>query len=499
MNLQIDINLSELAESAKESAGVDLHLDQYFGLWAVDDVKFHAMLRQIAAMDLQAHIEASAASGNPTVPASPGEDAIAVIEISGVITKRGSSFSLYGSTIYARKQIRAAASDPSIKGIILRMDTPGGTVSGVHDLALDVRRARQQKPIYTFAEDFVASAGYWIASQATKVYGNNRTASVGSIGTYVGLYDYSKWAEKHGIRAVVIKAGQFKGAGFPGTQITDEQIEEWQTLVDKTQAEFSRAVAIGRGMKLEQVSRLADGRVHMAADAARLGLIDGIKSFDACLEAIREESRRFTVEGNRMGKRRLFGLFAQDDEEEVQDDEEVQEDEETMDDEDEEPEDEEEVQEEEESEGEDEEEAEGDDEAQDEEESKKKSRGKRASVAALERALPRASAAFLLGQYRRRATVAQAQSAYIRKLESRVKKGKGAKALATGATRHAASSSGAEAFSQLVNRHTKGGMSRADAVRAAVTARPDLHRAFLMATNNRPAAQRLLRDKFAGV
>ena len=137
----------------------------------------------------------------------------------------------------------------------------------------------------------MASAAYWIGSQADRIYANDATAMIGSIGTFVGLYDYSGRAEKEGIKAVVIKAGKFKGSGFEGTAITEEQQAHWQSLVDKTQAEFSAAVASGRRLGLARVNELADGRVHLAADAKTLGLIDGIQSYEQTLFDLRTAVR----------------------------------------------------------------------------------------------------------------------------------------------------------------------------------------------------------------
>ncbi len=265
-----------------------LDLDQYFGLWAVEDVRFRMMLQHVAALDLARHCEASergeqiqAAARQKRVGDESG--AIALIEIQGTMTKRGSSFSDAGSTVRIRQAVRAAARDPDVGGILLRIDSPGGTVAGTADLAREVHQAAKQKPVFAFADDLTASAAYWVASQAEKVYANQRTAFIGSIGTYFALYDYSVLAEKEGIRAVMMKAGKFKGAGFPGTEITPEQQEYWQGLVDKVQVEFSAAISAGRKLSAARVAELADGRVHTAADAQALGLIDGIQSLETTI------------------------------------------------------------------------------------------------------------------------------------------------------------------------------------------------------------------------
>lgn len=267
-----------------------VNLDQYTGLWAVNDGRFLQVLQAVSSIDLRSHIlahrdrDVSQPKATEIVEAAGvGATKIAVIDIEGTLTKQGSSFSDAGSMVRIRQHVRAAANDPSVGGILLRIDSPGGTVSGTADLADEIVAARQKKPVHAFVEDMAASAAYWLCSQCDRVVANNRTAVVGSIGTFVGLYDLSGWAAKEGIKAIVVKSGSLKGAGFPGTEITEEQVATWQDLIDKTQAEFTAAVASGRGMSTDDVQAIADGRVHMAADAQAMGLIDGIESFEAAM------------------------------------------------------------------------------------------------------------------------------------------------------------------------------------------------------------------------
>lgn len=266
------------------------HLDQYFGLWAVDETRFLSMFERINAMDLRAHIEQRQIEPEAAISVNPNRiGAIAVIDIQGTMTKHGSSLSEGGSTIRIRREIRVAAADGDVAGILLRIDSPGGTVAGTADLAADVFAARKVKPVFAFIEDFGASAAYWVASQATKVFANDRTAFIGSIGTFFGLYDFSKAFENEGIKPVPIMAGKFKGTGFPGTEITPEQQAMIQSLVEKIQVEFNAGIQRGRGMNRKQVEQLADGRIHVAPDALEFELIDGIQSFDATIKQLARE------------------------------------------------------------------------------------------------------------------------------------------------------------------------------------------------------------------
>lgn len=296
-----DIDLSLLS-------GKGLDLDQYFGLWAVDDSLFMAQFDRISQMNLLAHVEIHQAE-QPTILArvakqkTADKQTIAVISIQGTMTKRGSSLSDAGSTIALRSAVREAARDSDISAILLVIDSPGGTVAGTADLGREVVRARKSKPVFAFIEDLTASAAYWIASQADKVYANDKTALVGSIGTFVGLYDYSAAAAKDGIRPVVIQAGKFKGAGFKGTEITDEQKAYWQGIVDSVQAEFTAAIASGRRLSVAAAENLVQGRVWMAAEAVDLKLIDGIQTYQdtvAELITVSEKQRIQTMSEENM-------------------------------------------------------------------------------------------------------------------------------------------------------------------------------------------------------
>jgi signal peptide peptidase SppA len=294
---------SRLSIELAQVADRPLYFDQYFGLWAVESARFLQMLDHVGHMDLRSHValhagDASISAAKVRQEANGDAPAIAVLEIQGTLTKRGSSLSSAGSMVRLRQAIRTAARDPEIGGILLRIDSPGGTVAGTADLAREVAAAAAKKPVYAFAEDLTASAAYWVASQCDKIYANHATAVVGSIGTFVGLYDCSAMAAKEGVKAIVIKSGKYKGAGFAGTEITDEQRAYWQQIVDKTQGEFSAAISAGRKLPLPRVEELADGRIHTAPDAKTLGLIDGIQSFDETLAELAERVRGLSSKSN---------------------------------------------------------------------------------------------------------------------------------------------------------------------------------------------------------
>ena len=267
-----------------------IKLDNYSGFWCVEPVRFTQMVDRINSMNLTAHIEAqepvaydSTAQHFETVESG----SIAVIDINGTMTKAGSSLG-GGGTVEARHAIRQAERAASVEWILLRFDTPGGTVAGTADLAAEV--AKTTKPTVAFIEDLCASAGMWVASQCDEVYANTQTAQVGSIGTFMAVYDVSAALEEEHIRTIVVKAGEFKGGGFPGMEISDEQIAEWQKVINATQEQFTNAIASGRGMSQPQAQQLVTGLVYIAGDAKALNLIDDVKSFDEVIRGMRVES-----------------------------------------------------------------------------------------------------------------------------------------------------------------------------------------------------------------
>lgn len=205
---------------------------------------------------------------------------VAVVSISGVMTKYGSDYSPDGSMAGVGSQIKASAADETVGSIILVIDSPGGTVAGSGDLAEVVRQAAAQKPVMAFIEDLCCSAAYRVAAQATEIHANRPEAVVGSIGTYMVVYDASRLFQNAGIEANVFATGKYKGAGVMGTAISDDQKAKWQSLVDDMQQTFAADIMAGRDMTAQQVEALADGSVWLAQAALQLNLIDAVSSFD---------------------------------------------------------------------------------------------------------------------------------------------------------------------------------------------------------------------------
>lgn len=219
---------------------------------------------------------------------------IAVIPIVGGMVKGFSKFSS-ADTIKIRRQVREAARDKEVRGILLHIVSPGGFVDGTDDLAREVRGAGSKKPVHAYIEDTGASAAYWVASQASRITANP-TAAVGSIGVFSVVYDLSKNAEMEGVKVHVIATGPNKGAGVPGTEITEEQLAALQDEVDAVASHFFEAVRRGRRLGQNQLDAVTDGRVWTASraggegqsQAVALKLVDAIGSDEEAVETLRE-------------------------------------------------------------------------------------------------------------------------------------------------------------------------------------------------------------------
>jgi signal peptide peptidase SppA len=261
-------------------------LTDYFSPFFMELGAFEDLRVQIRRVNF-VEVFAAPPPRNPGAFTTPGENgkSVAQVPIRGTMMK-GVPFFGGTSTALAGQAIRQAAADPNVSGILLHIDSPGGTVAGTADLAREVRDAKRRKPVWAHVADMAASAAYWVASQADQIYANAPTALVGSIGTVLTVYDQSAAAEAQGIKPHVFATGPLKGAGAPGTPVTEEHQSYFQGIVDAMQPHFDAAVRGGRGMSADELAAVRTGGVFAAPKALELKLIDGIRSFDRTLEAL---------------------------------------------------------------------------------------------------------------------------------------------------------------------------------------------------------------------
>ena len=200
-----------------------------------------------------AYIPIGGAIGQKLTPFDRGDGAVDVLDI--------------------MQELRDAQRDPMVRGIILDMDSPGGMVSGTPECADAV--AACDKPVYAFTSGMIASAAYWIASAADGIF-TTRSAAVGSIGVYVPVIDLSQMYEQRGVKVELIKAGKYKGEGFPGTSLTKEGRAQLQTRVNYIYAMFTAQVRATRGDAI--ADETMQGQIFLGQEAVSLGLVDALVS-----------------------------------------------------------------------------------------------------------------------------------------------------------------------------------------------------------------------------
>ena len=216
------------------------------------------------------------------------EDGTGVIPIAGVIGKGLSPLEKMTGAVDVSdisETIDDYAMNPQVTRIAFQVSSPGGTVTGVEELANKVRNIA--KPTMSYSDTEMASAAYWIAAAADKVVASP-SSTIGSIGVYMVVADYSEAAKAEGIKMIVIKAGQHKAIGVPGAEVTADQQTHLQEGVDEIHGDFKAAVLKTR--KLVKAEDM-EGQVFSGKQAAQRNLVTGLAdSFNEAVEMWAENS-----------------------------------------------------------------------------------------------------------------------------------------------------------------------------------------------------------------
>jgi signal peptide peptidase SppA len=221
----------------------------------------------------------------------PVMDGVAVIEIAGVLIHRGGWIGQSsGQTSYEgiAAQIEAAASDPAVRGIALEIDSFGGEVAGVFDLADRIRAIRTAKPVWAFVAEHAFSAGYALASQADRIL-LPRTGALGSIGVVVLHADMSGQLDQDGLRVTLIHSGRHKVDGNPYEPLPETVRDDIQREIDVLRFLFAETVAAGRAGQLSQAAALAtEAATFRGAEAVAAGLADEVTDLARGFSAFRQ-------------------------------------------------------------------------------------------------------------------------------------------------------------------------------------------------------------------
>jgi capsid assembly protease len=221
---------------------------------------------------------------------------IAVLPLYGMVTQRGNMVDDVSgpgsvSTQQFAASLRQALTDESVSQILIDIDSPGGSVYGVAELADEIISARAQKPVIAIANSLAASAAYWIGACASEFY-VTPGGEVGSIGVWQAHQDYSKAMDEAGVKTTLISAGKFKVEGNPYTPLDEDAQAFMQSRVDDYYAAFTKAVAKGRGVSIAQVrDGMGQGRVLGAEAALASNMVDGIASLDDVVRKMRRNAK----------------------------------------------------------------------------------------------------------------------------------------------------------------------------------------------------------------
>lgn len=201
---------------------------------------------------------------------------VAQIPVTGVLVKGCDLIDkTFGFTdpMDVRRDIDSAVANGDVQSIELLFDSPGGVVSGIPGLATHVAKVNEEsKPIYAKADGQLCSAAYWLAAGCYSIEATNES-DIGSIGVYQPVEDYTRMYKAAGVDVELLKTGKYKGAGYPGIPITDDQKEQWQAEVDMIGSWFFGHVTKYRTAVERDTMQ---GQSFLAPVAAENGLIDAI-------------------------------------------------------------------------------------------------------------------------------------------------------------------------------------------------------------------------------
>lgn len=260
---------------------------------------------RLTAEEVQAQIGAARPQSGPTIGGG-----VAVIPVVGTIMPRADMLMESSGAVSTQRlaaAFRAALSNPDVGSIILDVDSPGGQVGGVDELASEIYQARGQKRIVAVANHLAASAAYWIATAADEVI-VSPSGEVGSIGVLAMHQDISQALEAEGVKINLLSAGKYKTEGNPFEPLSEEARAAIQARIDEYYQAFTGTVARNRGVKRsEVVSGFGEGRVVGAKEAVALGMADRVDTLDATIDRLRGKGQRRSLSADSR-ERRLRAL-----------------------------------------------------------------------------------------------------------------------------------------------------------------------------------------------
>ncbi len=189
-----------------------------------------------------------------------------------------------------KEKLRRIENDERVRGIVLRINSPGGTVTASDTMFREIRLLKQKRelPVVALMMDAAASGGYYVAVAADRIYAQP-TSITGSIGVIVQKFNVHDLLARIGIQSTAVKSGEHKDMGSPFRQETEEEVRLLQEAIDALHGRFVDTVSEQReNLTRDQVVTLADGRIYTAGQALSHGLVDAIGYLDDAIEGVKE-------------------------------------------------------------------------------------------------------------------------------------------------------------------------------------------------------------------
>jgi protease-4 len=201
------------------------------------------------------------------------KEGVGLIEVKGMILDSKETI----------RQLRYFLKQDAVKAVVLRVDSPGGIVAPSQEIYAEVKKFAAKKKIIVSMGSLAASGGYYISAPATLIYANPGTITA-SIGVILKLSNIESLMDKIGIKSYTLKTGKFKDSGSPVREFSPEDRAMLQSVIDNTHQQFVTAVAEGRKLPLEDVRKIADGRILSGEQAKNLKLVDRLGTLQDAIE-----------------------------------------------------------------------------------------------------------------------------------------------------------------------------------------------------------------------
>lgn len=210
-------------------------------------------------------------------------DKVAVVELQGVIADPAE----------INQELKDLGDREDVKAVVVRIDSPGGAVGPSQEIHREITKLKEKKLVVASMGAMAASGGYYAAVATNKIVANPGTIT-GSIGVIVEFFNAQELLGKLGLKGYVVKSGKYKDVGSPLREMSPEEQELIQAVINDVNAQFIKAVAEGRGISPEAVEKIADGRIFTGAQAKEQGLVDELGSLS---DAIALSARLAGIEG----------------------------------------------------------------------------------------------------------------------------------------------------------------------------------------------------------